>query len=95
MEIDAGSFCWDSEKESENIRRHGVDFITASRVFLDPRRRIVRDSLHSLEEERYFCLGSVSGRILTVRFTYRRGKIRVIGAGYWRKGRREYEKHRS
>jgi hypothetical protein len=29
---------------------------------------------------------------LTVRFTLRNGTIRVIGAGYWRKQRRLYEK---
>ena len=27
-----------------------------------------------------------------VRFTYRGETIRIIGAGYWRKGRRLYEK---
>ena len=30
--------------------------------------------------------------VLTVRFTLRNGAIRVIGAGYWRKQRRLYEK---
>jgi hypothetical protein len=33
----------------------------------------------------------VGDAILTVRFTRRRGRIRVIGAGYWRKGRQIYE----
>jgi len=28
---------------------------------------------------------------LTVRFTYRGSVIRIIGAGYWRKGRKIYE----
>ncbi|PIQ81816.1 MAG: hypothetical protein COV76_06885 [Candidatus Omnitrophica bacterium CG11_big_fil_rev_8_21_14_0_20_64_10] len=30
-------------------------------------------------------------RILTVRFVYRSGKIRIFGAGYWRGGRKYYE----
>jgi hypothetical protein len=30
---------------------------------------------------------------LTVRFTYRSGVIRIIGAGYWRKGKKIYEAH--
>ncbi|MEI6747001.1 MAG: hypothetical protein WCL34_13640 [Methylococcaceae bacterium] len=30
--------------------------------------------------------------ILTVRFTYRHNRIRIIGAGYWRKGKKIYEK---
>lgn len=29
---------------------------------------------------------------LDVRFTYRRKVIRIIGAGYWRKGKAVYEK---
>lgn len=29
--------------------------------------------------------------ILTVRFIYRENKIRIIGAGYWRKGKKTYE----
>jgi hypothetical protein len=29
---------------------------------------------------------------LTVRFTYRRGLIRIFGAGYWRKGKQIYER---
>jgi hypothetical protein len=37
-------------------------------------------------------VGKVNNRIITVRFTYREGKIRIIGAGYWRKGKKYYEK---
>lgn len=29
--------------------------------------------------------------VLTVRFTYRQQTIRIIGAGYWRKGKAIYE----
>ena len=29
--------------------------------------------------------------MLTVRFTYRNRVIRIIGAGYWRKGKRIHE----
>ena len=51
------------------------------------------DEGHSENEPRLFCIGrSGSGGILTVRFTYRGDCIRLIGAGYWRKGRKIYEK---
>jgi len=62
------------------------------KVFLDPRRKIFTDSQHSNDEQRYFCIGKVGDRIMTVRFTYRDEIIRIFGAGYWRKGRRYYEK---
>jgi pyruvate ferredoxin oxidoreductase gamma subunit len=37
--------------------------------------------------------GRVADGILTVRFTYRGNVIRIIGAGYWRKGKKLYEAH--
>lgn len=86
------NFAWDPQKERLNIRKHGVDFATAARVFQAQARRVFVDSKHSAREERFFCIGKVEGKILTVRFTYRAGVIRIYGAGYWRKGRGYYEK---
>jgi uncharacterized protein len=60
-------------------------------TFLDPRRVIAEDLEHSSAERRYFCFGMVGGGVMTVRFTYRGGRIRIFGAGYWRKGKRIYE----
>jgi len=91
MGEDRSSFIWDHEKEFLNIAKHGVDFLTAARAFKDPVRKIYADSKHSKKEERLFCIGKVDDKILTVRFTYRSGKIRIIGAGYWRKGEKYYE----
>ena len=87
-------FIWNPVKEFTNIRKHGVDFVTASKAFFDPGRKIYTDAKHSQEETRYFCVGKVSDRILTVRFVYRDRQIRIIGAGYWRKGKRYYEKEK-
>lgn len=91
MDIAWGRFVWDAEKEQLNVEKHGIDFQEASRVFMDPRRRIYVDSRHSLKEPRYFCIGKVGARILTVRFVYRHEKIRIFGAGSWRKGRSYYD----
>ena len=85
-------FEWDLQKELFNIQKHGVDFDTAKKAFSDPNCRIIEDSEHSQFEERHFCIGLVEGRILTVRFIYREGRIRIFGAGYWREGRLLYEK---
>jgi uncharacterized DUF497 family protein len=91
MDRHFGSFVWDVKKEAANLRKHGVDFETAARAFKDPDRKIYTDEQHGQTEERLFCLGKFRGKILTVRFTYRAGSIRIYGAGYWRKGRRYYE----
>jgi hypothetical protein len=84
-------FEWDPAKDRENQGKHGVTFATAQLAFADPRRVIAEDLSHSGIEGRYFCFGRVGGAVLSVRFTYRKGTIRIFGAGYWRKGRRIYE----
>lgn len=85
------SFEWDEEKEKENLKKHRVNFKTAQYAFIDPKRVIAQDLTHSKDEKRYFCFGRVKGGVLTVRFTYRGDRIRIIGAGYWRKGKNIYE----
>lgn len=85
------TFEWDDRKERLNQEKHGVGFREAQAAFLDPRRVIAEDVRHSSREKRFFCMGRVGDGILTVRFTYRRERIRIIGAGYWRKGREIYE----
>ena len=84
-------FEWDSEKDLEDQAKHGVAFATAQFAFADPRRVIAEDLSHSGTEQRYFCFGRAAGGVLTVRFTYRMGVIRIFGAGYWRKGKRIYD----
>jgi uncharacterized DUF497 family protein len=91
MERRLGRFAWGVEREIANIAKHGVDFTTAAKVFLDAKRKIIIDSKHSIMELRHYCIGKVGGKIITVRFIYRRGKIRIFGAGYWRKGKMYYE----
>jgi len=86
------SFEWDNEKDLANQAKHGVSFFLAQFAFADLRRVIAEDLSHSAREKRYYCFGKVEGDILTVRFTYRGGVLRIIGAGYWRKGKRIYEK---
>jgi len=67
-------------------------FVDAQYAFADPMRVIAEDVGHSETEKRYYCFGRVEAGILTVRFTYRGGVIRIIGAGCWRKGKAIYEK---
>lgn len=82
---------WDVKKETANVRKHQVNFEIAAKVFKDPKRKIFADEKHGGAEERLFCIGRAGRKVLTVRFTYREGTIRIYGAGYWRKGRRYYE----
>jgi uncharacterized DUF497 family protein len=86
-------FEWDEKKNSINKEKHNVSFEKAQYAFADERRIIAEDLDHSNDEKRYFCFAEVDGGILTVRFTYRKNVIRIFGAGYWRKGKKTYEKN--
>ena len=88
-------FEWDPDKDAENQQNQCVAFAKAQYAFADPHRVIAEDVAHSEQEQRYYCFGKVGGGILTVRFTYREGVIRIIGAGYWRKGKVTYEQENS
>ena len=85
------SFEWDKDKNLINQRKHKVSFEEAQLAFVDSHRVIAIDLEHSKIEQRYFCFGKINEEILTVRFTYRKKIIRIIGDGYWRKGKKIYE----
>jgi uncharacterized DUF497 family protein len=89
------SFEWDQEKEKRNIIKHGVDFSTAAAAFFDDSRMVFIDAKNSSSEQRFFCVAEIESKIITVRFTYRSDKIRIIGAGFWRKGAKYYEKEKN
>ena len=90
-------FEWDESKNLDNQQKHGVTFYEAQYAFLDENRVIAEDLTHSQTEKRFYCFGQSKEAtgILTVRFTYRSGRIRIIGAGYWRKGKKIYEQTNS
>jgi uncharacterized DUF497 family protein len=88
-------FEWDPKKEEGNITKHGVSFFDAQQAFLDQNRILAEDLEHSKGEIRYYCFSKVQGMVMTVRFTFRNHKIRIFGAGYWREGRKIYEKAQS
>lgn len=90
-------FEWTEAKNLENQVRHGVSFHEAQHAFLDDHRVIAKDLVHSKDEERFFCFGhNRDGTgVLTVRFTFRNQRVRIIGAGYWRRGKKIYEQANS
>lgn len=85
-------FEWDPVKNIFNQLKHGISFEDAKKAFEDPLRIVTDDLEHSKGEKRYFCLGKIETGILTVRFVKRSGRIRIFGAGFWRKGKKRYEK---
>jgi len=72
-------FEWDADKAALNLKKHGVRFETAAKVFCDENRIELYDSEHSTEEERYNTIGMVD-HILFVVYTERRNRIKLISA---------------
>lgn len=74
-------FEWDPDKATENLRKHGVDFVEASEIFGDPFELTIPDPGHSEGEGRFLSLGlSPTARVLVVAYTEREGRIRIIHA---------------
>lgn len=74
-------FEWDEEKNRENLNKNQISFQEAQKAFLDSYRIILKDERHSQAEDRYFCIGKIADRVVTVRFTMRGENIRLFGAG--------------
>lgn len=72
-------FEWDEEKAKINLKKHGIPFETAAKVFLDDNRIEIYDEVHSIEEDRYITIG-LAGDVLFVVYTERHLKIRLISA---------------
>ena len=72
-------FEWDDVKEQANRKKHGVDFRTAAKVFLD-HYMIEFDDLDARGELRFSAIGIVEGRMLFVTYTMRRDRVRIISA---------------
>jgi hypothetical protein len=73
-------FAWDAAKAEENIRKHGVDFAAAARVFLDPYRLEQEDLRFPYGETRFVVIGMVGVQVLVVIYTPRGERIRLISA---------------
>ena len=72
-------FVWESEKAAINKQKHKISFETAARVFLDDNNIDDYDEIHSNDEDRFKIIGMV-GKILTVIYTERDDRNRIISA---------------
>ena len=73
-------FEWDEVKNQSNIRKHGVSFETAKRIFEGPVVTWV-DQRRDYGEERYISIGRIEPlALVVVAHTSRNGRIRLISA---------------
>ena len=74
------AFEWDDAKASSNLRKRGVSFVTARAVFRDPFAIERLDDRQAYGEERFVIVGMVDARLLTVAYTMRGDRVRIISA---------------
>ena len=72
-------FEWDETKRSSNLAKHGIDFLDARRLF-DGRPVVTSDSSRS-QEQRWRTIGPALDELVTVVWTLRGDRIRIISAG--------------
>ena len=64
-------FEWDEDNTEANLRKHGVAFEDAARVFLDPNRIETFDGREDYGEDRWRTVGLVDPALLAVVYTVR------------------------
>jgi len=87
------AFDWNGGNINKNLERHNVTDREAEEVFANEPKFILEDESHSETEKRYMLWGITGGgRKLTLIFTIRRNRVRIISArGMSRKERKFYE----
>jgi uncharacterized DUF497 family protein len=73
-------FEWYDNKAATNLRDHGVSFTQATAAFRDPFAVEWLDMREDYGEERVILLGMREGQLLTVVYTERGERIRIISA---------------
>lgn len=76
-------FEFDSAKSHSNLQKHGIDFVTAQLLWLDPDLLVVQARTEA--ENRQLCIGKISGKHWSAVITQRVGKVRIISVRRSRK----------
>ncbi len=75
-------FEWDETKREINIEKHGIDFLDVLELFAQKPR--VKKSSYP-EENRFLATGTLNNRKITVVYTIRESRIRIISVRRARK----------
>ena len=70
-------FEWDEAKNQANIRKHGLDFADAWKVFTAP-MLVALDDRQEYGEARWIGIGLLQGRVVVVVFVERKDIVRII-----------------
>jgi len=59
-------FTWDEDKNKSNVKKHGVSFEQACKIFNDAQKLEKYDIAHSVLEDRSIIIGQAEGNLLFV-----------------------------
>jgi len=83
-------FEFDPRKSASNLAKHGIDFVAAQEMWMDP--FMVEIDARSSGEPRTLVIGSAAGSLWSAVVTRRRGCVRIISVRRARQDeRRLYE----
>lgn len=66
----------DPAKSETNLQKHGIDFVKAQELWVDPNHLIA--PARSITEERYALIGQLRGKISVCIFTPRGENLKII-----------------
>jgi uncharacterized DUF497 family protein len=70
-------FTWDEAKRRANLRKHGIDFVDAPKIF-QGLTFTADDDREAYGERRFLTLGLLEDQVVSVAHTERRDGIRII-----------------
>jgi hypothetical protein len=70
------TFEFDPAKSDANLRKHGIDFLEAQSLWLDP--ALLEIPARTTDEPRFLVIARLRGRHWSAVITYRREAIRLI-----------------
>ncbi len=74
---------FDPKKNESNKRKHGIDFVEAQALWLDPNR--IEIPAKTSDEPRWMVIGRIGERSWSAVITYRAEKLRLICVRHARK----------
>ena len=76
-------FEYDNNKSTSNLTKHGIDFVAAQELWVDP--ELIELQVKSEDEPRFLVIGIVAKKHWSAVITYRGSTIRIISVRRSRK----------
>jgi len=76
-------FEFDEQKSTSNLKKHGIDFVTAQELWSDP--DLIEIKAKSNSESRYLIVACIAGKHWSAVVTYREDVVRIISVRCSRK----------